>query len=69
MLLTALGARIRTIRLTKNMTQNQLAEICDFEKSTMSKIESGQVNISYITLYRLSKGLDVDICDLLASKN
>jgi transcriptional regulator with XRE-family HTH domain len=64
-LLTTLGTRIRMIRLTKNLTQNQLAEICNFEKSTMSKIESGQVNISYYTLFRLSRGLDIGIAELV----
>jgi len=64
-LLSELGARIRMIRLTKSMTQNQLALNCNFEKSSMSKIESGQVNLSYITLYRISKGLNVPIRELL----
>jgi putative transcriptional regulator len=66
-LLNDLGARIKMIRLTKNMTQNQLAINCNFEKSSMSKIESGQVNLSYITLYRISRGLDVPIRQLLPS--
>lgn len=64
-LLSDLGARIKMLRLTKNMTQNQLAINCNFEKSSMSKIESGQVNLSYITLYRISKGLDMPIRELL----
>src|SRR5687768_17473728 len=64
-LLVAIGARIRRIRLTKDLTQSQLASICNFEKSTVSKIEGGQVNISYLTLYRLSKGLEVSICRLV----
>lgn len=64
-LLSELGARIRMIRLTKSMTQNQLALNCNFEKSSMSKIASGQVNLSYITLYRISKGLNVSIKELL----
>lgn len=64
-LLVAIGARIRRIRLTKDLTQSQLASICNFEKSTVSKIEGGQVNISYLTLYRLSAGLDVSICKLV----
>jgi transcriptional regulator with XRE-family HTH domain len=65
-LLTALGLRIRMIRLNKDLTQSQLATICNFEKSTMSKIEAGQVNVSYFTLCRLSEGLDVNICRLVA---
>lgn len=67
-LLNELGARIRTIRLTKSMTQSQLAMNCNFEKSSMSKIESGQVNLSYITLFRISKGLDVHMRELLPAE-
>ena len=63
--LTSLGTRIRALRLTQGMTQNQLAFNCEFEKSSMSKIESGQVNLSYFTLYRISIGLNVLIRDLL----
>jgi transcriptional regulator with XRE-family HTH domain len=64
-LLKELGKRIRLIRLSKDMTQIQLATKCNFEKSSMSKIESGQVNLSYITLHRISIGLDIHIRDLL----
>jgi len=64
-LLTALGTRIRMIRLAKDLTQSQLASICNFEKSTMSKIEAGQVNVSYFTLCRLSEGLEVTMCRLV----
>ena len=66
-LLITLGMRIRKIRLSKDITQSQLAIICDFDKSTMSKIEAGQVNVSYYTLHRLSEGLDVHICKLLST--
>jgi len=64
-LLTALGTRIRMIRLAKDLTQSQLASIWNFEKSTMSKIEAGQVNVSYFTLCRLSEGLEVTMCRLV----
>ena len=63
-LLVDLGARIKSIRLSHNMTQNQLAINCNFEKSSMSKIEAGQVNVSYLTLHRISKGLSIPIRNL-----
>jgi len=63
-ILSELGARIKNIRMIKNMTQNQLAINCNFEKSSMSKIESGKVNLSYITLHRISLGLEVHIREL-----
>jgi putative transcriptional regulator len=67
-LLKELGLRIRVIRLGKDMTQNQLAINCNFEKSSMSKIESGQINLTYITLHRISKGLDVHITELFSAE-
>ncbi|MES2429758.1 MAG: helix-turn-helix transcriptional regulator [Bacteroidota bacterium] len=65
LLLSKLGARIKMIRLTKSMTQNQLALNCNFEKSSMSKIEAGKVNLSYITLHKISIGLGVEMSELL----
>jgi putative transcriptional regulator len=67
-LLKELGVRIRVIRLSKDMTQNQLAINCNIEKSSMSKIESGQINLTYISLHRISKGLDVHISQLFPVK-
>lgn len=67
-LLSIFGNRLRKIRLSKDITQSKLAMICNIEKSTMSKIEAGQVNVSYYTLYRLSVGLDVTICKLLSTE-
>ncbi len=67
-ILKELGERIRLVRLSKDMTQSALALNCNFEKSSMSKIESGQVNLSYITLHRISKGLDVHIRHLLPAE-
>ena len=68
-LLIELGRKIRLIRLSKDMTQKHLALNCNFEKSSMSKIESGQINLTYITLNRISKGLDVHIRQLLPEDN
>ena len=68
LLLKELGGRIRVIRLSKDMTQNQLAINCNIEKSSMSKIEAGQINLTYITLHRISNGLDIHISQLFLVK-
>lgn len=36
---------------------------CDFEKASLSRIESGQANPTIRTLYKLSKALDVPIAE------
>jgi transcriptional regulator with XRE-family HTH domain len=56
--LAALGARIKELRLKKDLTQNELAILCNFEKASMSRIESGRANITILTLKKISKALD-----------
>ena len=62
--LVQLGQRIKKIR-EKNMTQLKLAAICDFEKASMSRIESGQTNTTILTLKKISQALGVDVHELL----
>ena len=59
-----LGNKIRMIRMEKNMTQNDLALECQFEKASMSRIESGQSNPTVRTLYKISNALNVEIGEL-----
>lgn len=62
--LIRLGSRIKKARLAKGVLQNELALNCDMEKSTLSKIESGKINISYLVLCRLSRCLEIPIGEL-----
>jgi transcriptional regulator with XRE-family HTH domain len=59
-----LGERIKVIRTKKNMTQNELAIKCDFEKASMSRIESGRSNPTIQTLYKICCSLDIHITEL-----
>lgn len=59
-----IGTRIRIIREAKNMTQQDLADLCIFDKADMSKIESGKANPTIKTLLRISQALDVKFPDL-----
>jgi DNA-binding XRE family transcriptional regulator len=62
-LLIRLGKKIKAIRMQKSMTQNELAMECDFEKASLSRIESGQSNPTIRTLFKISKALEVPIAD------
>lgn len=66
-LLNQLGSRIREIRKTKQMTQDDLAEKCNFEKGNLSRIETGQTNLTMRSLLRISQALEVPISDLFAN--
>ncbi len=63
--LQEIGARIKKLRTEKNMSQNELAMLCDFEKASMSRIESGQTNTTILTLRKIGLALGVHVCDLL----
>ena len=61
--LASLGARIKELRLNKDISQKDLAMECDFEKSNMSRIESGKTNVTVLTLYKISNALETEIKD------
>jgi transcriptional regulator with XRE-family HTH domain len=63
-ILFVLGQHIKYIRNVMRLSQSQLAQNCGMEKSSISKIEAGLVNVGYLTLHRISKGLGVLVCDL-----
>ena len=60
-----IGKKIECLRNSRNLKQYQLAEMCNFEKAGMSRIESGKVNIPILTLLKISNALDVSIIELL----
>jgi transcriptional regulator with XRE-family HTH domain len=45
-IITALGKRIREIRLERGLSQQSLANLCNIELSQINRIELGRVNTS-----------------------
>jgi transcriptional regulator with XRE-family HTH domain len=66
-LLNQLGSRIREIRKTKKMTQDALADKCNFEKGNLSRIETGQTNLTMRSLLKISQALEVPISELFTN--
>lgn len=60
-----IGKKIKTIRESKGLTQQNLADLCDFEKSNVSRIESGRTNITIKNLYKISKALNLKLQELV----
>lgn len=58
------GKRIQEIRIEKNISQQDLAAKCNFEKSNMSRLEAGRANATLSTLEIVSKALEVDAIEL-----
>jgi transcriptional regulator with XRE-family HTH domain len=60
-----LGKRIKTLREMKGVSQQELASICDFEKSNMSRLEAGRTNPTILTLLKICAALSIDLPDLV----
>ena len=58
------GKRIQEIRIEKNLSQQDLAAKCNFEKSNMSRLEAGRSNATLSTLEVVSNALEVDVIEL-----
>jgi transcriptional regulator with XRE-family HTH domain len=65
-LLVEFGNRVRMLRLGKGWSQINFAINCNMEKSSMSKIEAGLVNVSYLTMHRISTCLGISMMVLCA---
>jgi transcriptional regulator with XRE-family HTH domain len=61
------GHRIKEIRSQKSMSQEDVANTADMERSFVTHIESGRRNISVDTLQRLLDALDVSFKDFFSS--
>ena len=62
----ALARRTKRIRKAKGMTLSEVEAKSGITASTISKIEKGTMSPSYANLIRLSKGLGVDIVELVS---
>lgn len=60
-----IGIRIRILRESKNMSQQDLADLCNFDKGDMSKLESGKANPTLKTFLIISQALEVSLSNLL----
>ena len=53
------GKRIREIRLSKEISQEKLAELADLDRTYITGIESGKRNISITVMDKLSTALEI----------
>jgi len=63
--LKKLGANIKRLRESKNLSLRELSYECDIDNSKISKIEKGQINITFTTILQLANALEVKPSDLL----
>jgi transcriptional regulator with XRE-family HTH domain len=63
-----LGENIKRIRLRRKMSQGDICRAIGMDRSYMSAIEGGKVNVTLAILEKLAKALDVSVDELLKHK-
>ena len=60
-----IGLTIKRLREEKNISQQDLAAACNFEKSNMSRIEAGRTNLTIGTLLKICEVLKVKLNEIV----
>ena len=59
------GDHLAALRKSKKLSFRKLALNCDIDHSDIKRYESGQKNITLLTMVELAKGLDIPLKELL----
>ena len=65
----AFGKRVRDLRISQNLSQEELANITDVPLSQIGRIERGEVNATISTISALAKSFKISIKDLFDYKS
>ena len=63
--LTAIGQNIRIARNHRKLTQQQLADASDLDRTYISLVEHGKQNLTIAAILKISQALDIPITDLI----
>ena len=63
-----IGKKIREIRISKNLTQEYIANMADVNVSHISNIENNRVKVSLSTLVQICNALDTTVDYILADE-
>lgn len=64
----AIGKRIKEIREKKKISQQDIAGLCNIEKSNFSRLEAGNTNPTIYTLNKIAEHLGVTLSELVNIK-
>lgn len=62
------GQHLKQLRHSKGLSQSQLGALCNLEKTSISRIENGRVNVTLKSIVILSQGLELPTIDLFDFK-
>jgi len=59
------GEKVREIRVSQNLSQEQLAHLADVHRTYIGMIERAEKNITLVNIEKIAVGLKVSITELL----
>ena len=65
LILESFGNNLKKIRLEKGMSQENLAHLCELDRTYISGIERGKRNLSLINIFKIANALDIQPFNLL----
>ena len=65
-ILIRFGETVRTLRQSKQISQEQFADMCGLHRTYISDIELGKRNVSLENIEKIAKALDITISQLFA---
>jgi putative transcriptional regulator len=64
----AFGIHLRSLREMKDLSQQELADLSDVAKKTIQRIENGKYSVTMDVLISISKGLELNLDEMVAFK-
>ncbi|MGI6710227.1 MAG: Dam family site-specific DNA-(adenine-N6)-methyltransferase [Bacilli bacterium] len=69
MILDIFGNRVRDLRNSKMLSQVEFSHLSGIDRTQISKIEQGKINVTLVTIEKISEALNVEIKDLMNISN
>lgn len=67
-ILKPFGKHIKSLRLERNLSQEELAALCGLDRTYVSGIERGLRNVSIVNIFRIAEALNTPPSNLLDFK-
>ena len=65
-IVNSLGNRMKEIRLSKGMTQTDVADLCNMDKTSYQRVEKARTSPTLHTVILIARALEVSLLDLFA---
>ena len=63
--LVALGETIRSVRVDRGISQENLALLADVDRTHVGRVERGDNNVAFLTLKKLADALEISVAQLM----